>query len=175
MYLRALHYRFQASARLRLYLILGLWLLGLMAGICFANVYDSNLKSAGEFVTLETASPFGQLLVAVLPPALIAMSLFCSSFPLICLVVAVEALCRGYCGMLTIIAFDSGAWLMRSLLLPSSACASTLMWWLIIRHQSTVRRRFAKDVLICMLSAVFVSVVDIFYISPFLTDLLKHI
>ncbi len=157
------------------FLISAFWILGIILGICLANAYAYKSDGAVRLLISQPASPIWMLLISVIPIILIALFLWRASTAACCFVVTVEAISRGFCGMLILLAFGSGAWLVRSLFLFTSVCVSVLMWWLVFHYRHADHHCFKKAILICILSALIVSAVDIFYVSPFLLDLTKYI
>jgi len=172
---RAAFHRCLSLFKSQLFLVSVIWILGLVVGICFANVYDYNPVSAEKLAVVSAFSPVSLFFIAVLPVALISLSLLYAPKICPCMVVAVEAVCRGYSSMLVVITFGNAAWLIRSLFLFSSILTSVLMWWLIFRYRYVNRYRFRKDIFISLFSAVIIAAVDIIIVAPFLRDLTLYI
>jgi len=151
-----------------------LWFAGLSFGICFAAFSPYDTSQILSVLASEGSSVFLVLLVAAFPVAVCAVSLWCSAFSLCYPLFFMEALCRGFCGILVFQAMGSGAWLIRALLLFSSGVASVIMWWLFLRHADKPTAGFSKDV--CISSAVtgVAAIVDIIWVSPFLSVFTKY-
>jgi len=172
---RALFDRLQFTVSPLLLLYSTVWVLGLIAGLCCANAYAYSLYLSENFFVSGYISFIGLVAVTVLPIVLVGFSLLKTMPFLTCLVISVESVCRGYCGMLVFLVLGGGAWVVRFLILFSSACASVIMWWLIFCHRYVDRQRLKRDILIGILLAVIVSVVDIILIAPFLSELFLYI
>jgi len=172
---RAFFDRLQFVVSPHLLLYSTVWLLGLIVGLCCANAYAYNLYLSEGFLVSGYISFIGLVAVTVLPIVLVGISLLKAMPFLTCLVISVEAVCRGYCGALVFLVLGGGAWVARIFILFSSACASVIMWWLIFRHRYVDRQRLMRDILIGILLAVIVSAVDIILITPFLSELFLYI
>lgn len=175
MFFRAALHRFHMLLRSNLFLFSAVWIFGMITGICLVDAYDFNADIVGSSLITVRPLPIATLLITTLPVLIVGLSLLRGN-PVACFVaVALVAVCRGFCGFVIFLSFGSAAWLIRVLLLFSGTCASVLMWWLMLRSTDSNHHRIKKHIIICVLSAFFVSAVDILVISPFLCELAMYI
>ncbi len=150
------------------------WFLGLLTGIGLAVVSPMDVTAIFRSAVSEQASPVLLFFVSAFPIMALTFALYLGAFPICSVLVFLNAICRGFSGMLIYLSLGSAAWLIRPLFLFSSSCVSVYMWWLIIRHFSKGRYHLFKDLSIVII-LIFVTVMsDTFYISCFLTVLTKY-
>ncbi len=155
----------------RVVTLTALWLIGLLSGIGLAFVYSHSVPALFCGAISDVASPLAMVLIAALPVVVISVALRFSLFPLCCLVMVTEAMCRGFTGIVTSLSVNSAAWVVRPMLLFTGGCVSVCLWWLIIRHCNGRALHFFRDVCLAMLLTAVAAVIDIFCVSPFLRDL----
>ncbi len=175
MFFRVVMCRFRRLLRSDFFLFSSVWIFGIVIGICLADAYAFSAGAVASALIAVRPSPIATLLITMLPVLMIGVSLWKASSIVCFATIAIDAVCRGYCSFMTFLSFGSAAWLVRGLVLFSGACTSVLMWWLLLRRGGTDPRRFKKDMVICILSAILISAVDILGISPFLSELAMYI
>ena len=150
-----------------------IWPVGLITGIFLSCVMPVD---AGFMITAISIKPswIALLLMNVFPLSLCAAALKYGWRALVYILIAVEAICRGFCGFLIFLTFGSGAWLIRCSFLFSSAFCSILFWWLIVRYNYTTVS-LQKDICVSLVLIVLLTVVDRLLVSPFLIDLSMYI
>ncbi len=150
----------------RLFFLTVIWLLGILLGIAAAIFSEGAYCAASLAVKVRPKLGFLYLFNGV--PVAVLMALLVLQFDkLLFAVMLLFGLFRGFCGMFTVLAFGSGGWLVRGLLLFSSGAVAVLMWWLIF---SPVGRKSSILTTACVLT-LYISaftLFDFFVISPFL-------
>ena len=172
---RAVMHSFRVLLRSDFFLFSAAWMFGIVIGICLADAYAFSAGTVGLSLIAVRTSPFGALLITIFPVLVIAVSLWHACPAVSLAAFASCAICRGFCGYVTFQSFGGAAWLIRGLVLFSGVCTSVLMWWLFLRAGTAERNRFKKDIIVCVLSAIIISAVDILVISPFLCELAMYI
>lgn len=146
-----------------------LWVLGILLGVAFAVIAGDLYLIVESAVRLRPGLGF-LYAINVFPIAVLAVLFAARANGLIYTTVFLYGLFRGFCGMCTVVAYGSGGWLVRFLLLFSAAVGSVLMWWLIFSYLS---RNCVHTKLICSLALLvgLVTLFDYFVISPFLISI----
>ena len=142
------------------------WMLGVLLGVAVVSFAGDMYMIVNSAVKLRP-DPVLLYTVNALPVAVLMALFAVQSYGPICVTMFLYGLFRGFCGMSTVLAFGSGGWLVRCLLMFSGGFVSVLMWWLIFSY---FNRRFHSLKLICslVLFVGLVTVFDYFVISPFL-------
>lgn len=147
-----------------------IWILGILLGVAVVIFVGDTYTIVNSAVKLRPN--LGMLYAVNALPVVVLVALFAvRSYGLICAMMFLYGLFRGFCGMCTVLAFGSSGWLVRCLLLFSSGFVSVLVWWLIffsISHKSC-----SLKLIVCL--ALFVSLLtflDYFIISPFLIGII---
>ena len=167
--------RFRMLLRSDFFLFSAAWTFGIIIGICLADAYAFSAGRVGSLLIGIKPLPIATLLITTVPVLIIAASLWRACPAVSFSAIVFNAVCRGFCGYEVFLSFGRAAWLVRGLLLFSGIGTSVLIWWLLFRSKGTDRHRFKKDIVICVLSAIIISAVDIMVISPFLRELAVYI
>lgn len=163
--------RFDSTYKVRICVLLALWGIGLILGILISKTFHAEYGSCLQQCITNSPSPFLCFVAAFAPAAVLAFVIIFRIFLICYPLFLVDAICRGFCGMLAFCEFGSGAWLIRLLFMFSSGCASVLMWWLLLRHISNRRANGFRDIWLASVILSAACVLDIFAISPFLSKL----
>lgn len=161
--------------KLRFVILAFFWTIGFAIGISLAVLYPKTSLFDIRQVLTTYASPLSLFFVVGLPISISVFSLWCPAFFLNYPLLFLNAMCRGFTGMLLYIALESGAWLIRFLYLFSGSCISVLIWWLLLRHPNQNCPAFSRDVRFVSILSCLIVVADIFFISPFLANISKYI
>ena len=157
-----------------IFVVILLWIVGLVWGLFLALSVSSTSGSLIKIALSTKAIPLFVFFVNSLPIVIISVAIYYRSFWISYPVVLLESVCRGFCGWLIFGEFGNGAWAVRILFLFSGSCISVLMWWLFLRHKTCTRHSFVKDVWFISIAASAISLIDIFIISPFLSNLSNY-
>ena len=157
----------------RKFLLFFFWLAGLLLGICcsipFSDSTHRILRSA-----LETkVNPLSTFYVSLVPILVSSLLLWYPAFSFCCFFVMFEGICHSFCAMVISYAAGASSWIVRPLFLFSNACASALMWLLLIRYCNSKTSRFLRDVRSVLLLSCTTAVLDFVVIVPFLAELAK--
>lgn len=163
------HFRPRAGKR-NFFLVL-LWDIGLVLGVLLCSLAPCDISDILFGAIYTKPSVFGLFLVCVLPVALTAISVRTSLFWFSYLTVFLSAVSRGFSGTAIYIAVGSASWLLRSLLLFSASCTSVLMWWLLL--QADTGRHLRERMRLSLGLSCFVYIIELFFISPLVSDLVK--
>ena len=171
MYKHVIFSRYRSNTKSFICALYGLWGMGFLVGMLLAHSYFNTFGSDLRFLIQKETTPFLHFFISFLPVVVLLFSLryrvLFICFPLF----FTEALCRSFTGVLLFLEFGSGAWLIRFLLLFSSGCVSVLLWWLLLRNITDSGARLTKDFWFVSVILSAVSVLDIFAITPFLSQL----
>ena len=174
MHSKCLFKHFALLPRLRIQLLAVLWGTGLLVGILLsATCFRESTAVLRSALTVTTA-PFLLFLTIALPVAVTAVALSTPLFTLSYPLVFFTAVCHGFCGILIYLAQGSSSWLLRPMILFSASCTSVLMWWLLIRNSKEKCLSLGADIRLAGVLSCFIFVIDLFVISPLLTDLTKY-
>ena len=169
---KAVRCRFHVLLQSDFFLFAAVWVLCIIIGICLADAYAYN---SGRLLITSQLFPATTLMITVVPVLVVGLSRL-RGCPLACyLVIVTDALSRGFCGFAVFLSYGSAGWLVRGLVQFSGICTSVMLWWLLLRSSDVDRCCFKKDFAFCMLSAVFISAVDVLCITPFLRELTMYI
>lgn len=163
---------FQPWPGRRIRRLTALWIMGLLIGIILCNRGSFDAVRMLSGMSLASPAPPCLFLVCFLPVVLIAIALTSPFFQISYLAVFLSAVSHGFCGTLVYMAQGSAAWLLRPLLLFSASCTSVLMWWLLL--QSMNKGRLYRNIRLAGALACFIYLIDLFLVSPFVSDLVKY-
>ncbi len=148
-----------------------LWLSGLVFGMLASMSHAAD--SAGVLDAIRKGS--------AAPASLILLTGICIVVPVISVVfhvsllgysfVFIQGFCRGFSGCVLFQLLDSGAWLVRGLLMFSVSATTVLMLWLLIRHCRGRRTSFVADICLVSFLAFAIILCDVLFISPFLSGI----
>lgn len=155
----------------QVYVLAILWVIGLLSGIILCSYSYCDFTGIFFGAVNVDPAPLALFLVCMLPVLLSAVAVSFSLFSITCLVVFAVAVFQGFSSMVVYIAVGSAAWLLRPILLFSASCSSVLMWWLLLQHKKG--RRLHKSIHVVLISSSLTFVVDMFLVSPFVSDLAK--
>lgn len=148
-----------------------LWLVGLIVGVWLAaGVYTVGYLSFVDYAT-TTPSILVLLIACYAPIILCVIGLLNDFFPINCIVIISESICRGFCGFLIYVLCGSGAWLLRLFFMFSSTFSAVLLWWILFRYFIFGKSCIRKN---CCIAGIFIFLlimVDRLLVSPFLIHL----
>lgn len=156
---------------MRIYILIFLWLLGLLTGIYLVNAVP--ISNSSFFVPVIASRPtlLGLMIAATAPLVLCAVGIYCDLFWLNCVTVLFESVCRGFSGLFIYQLIGNGAWLLRCLLLFSSAIGAVLMWWILLMYCVYGKSTFRKNLPVAVAVLLLFVMVDRLLVSPFLIRL----
>lgn len=152
-------------------LLILFWLLGLITGVFFAATASANSIQLLGDVIKSVPSLLGLIMAFCAPIVVCDIGIMTDCFPLCCSVVAVDSLCRGFCGFLVYIFCGSGAWMLRAILMFSSTTGAVLLWWVLLRYCVYGKSNFRNDACVSIIFSFLLIVVDRLLVSPFLIRL----
>ena len=145
------------------------WILSILLG-AIAVIFTSDLHMVIVSAIGMMPSPALLCIVNTFPGLLLIVLFAAQKFSLVFATMFLYGLFHGFCGMGIVLAYGSGSWLIRCLLLFSSGAVSVLLWWLIL---SCVHRRCLSRLAFgYVLLSSFVSFFDYIVISPFLIGII---
>ena len=145
------------------------WILGIVFGAT-GVISAENTYLITDIVVTKRPNLFLLFVINVLPIYLFTAIFVFRSYGLVFIMMFLYGLFRGFCGMCTVLAFGSGGWLVRCLLLFSGSAVSVLMWWLTLSY--FVCRCHVLKLLFSLLFVSLVTFIDYFVISPFLIGII---
>ena len=155
----------------RVCILICLWLFGLITGVCFAAATSVNAVQFIVDVIKRMPSSIGLIVVSCAPIVVCAIGILTDFFPICCSAVAVDSLCRGFCGFLVYTFCGSGAWMLRAILMFSSTTGAVLLWWVLLRYCVYGKSNFRNDAFVSAIVLFLLIVVDRLLVSPFLIRL----
>ncbi len=169
-----IYFRSQQFRNMRVYLLVLLWCIGIYIGSQLAVNLSFSMTDSLHAAMAQETSPLFLLLAVGLPVAACLISLRLQMYLFLYPVLFLVSICRGICGMLCVVCFGSGSWLIRPMLLFSSSAASVLMWWLLLRHSRGVTRTFRRDTYITVVILAVIVLLDSVLIAPYLSNLTNY-
>lgn len=147
--------------------------LGLLCGIFLAVNSDPFISSMMRTAPFGSVSIVGLFTVLFLPFLLAAFAVFISSTWLLFPLCFVRLLSFAYSAKIAILAFGDAGWLVRWLLMFSSAMLLPLFVWFCMRHgDGEKRENLWMDFAICAVLILVIGSLDYHIISPFLVGLI---
>ena len=174
MHSKCLFKHFSSFPKLHIHLLAVLWGAGLLVGILLSTTCSGESIAVLHGALATSASPLLLFFTIALPVAVTILSLTTPLFVLSYPAAFLTAVCHGFCGILIYLAQGNCSWLLRPMILFTSSCTSVLMWWLLIRNCKGRRAHFGADIRLAGILFCCIFVVDLFVISPLLTDLTKY-
>ena len=171
MFLQPCFWNRKHSSSVRFWILCSLWFLSLVSGVYIAFDLPKLHNHILNIAITGTSKWFAIFSVSIAPVLLCVVSLRRNWFSIICLIVALMGICRGFCGYWIFLCYGSGAWLIRVCFLFSATICSVILWWLIIRKYLFNILPSQKDSLLLAITLMLFSLVDSFYVSPFITHL----
>lgn len=141
----------------------------------------------GTFLAIETLVNFytlmrsaanspvsivGSLISAFLPFLLAFATVHYKKPALLLLILFCKAIVFSHCSMCCYLAFGSGGWLVRLLLLFSEILIFPVLCRFAILYIGQPKHLRRCDVLICTAAAIFVAIINFYFISPYLAMLI---
>lgn len=166
------HYNFTHFSRVAV--LCFVWLIGLVAGTLVVAFWRPDAALLNSAVAKHT-SWILPLLITGPSLLLCTVALWKSWFAVNCALVGVQSFCRGCCGYWFYLSYGSGAWLIRSGVLFSSAINSVLLWWLIFRYYFINAKTVKKDLLLALFLMILFTSVDRLLVSPLLIQISSYI
>lgn len=156
-------------------LLIFLWSFGLIAGIWLANTAaDTTYPIIAEAVT-TAPTLLGFFIICGVPIILCLVGIITDLFPINCIVIILESVCRGLCGFGIYLFCGSGAWLLRLLIMFSSTVCSVLVLWFSLRCCLYGKIKVRNDFWIIAIVMFLFIAVDQMLVSPFLIRLSIYI
>lgn len=163
--------RFDQNTFLRIKLCL-IWAAGLSLGFLANRFYGDTLNACVALAPARAASVWGALSVNVLPLLISACAVFfipAAVFPL-CFG---KGLCIGL-GLGAVAAvYSSAGWMMSGLLMFSAVSFAPVLFWYWMRRLELGVRRIRQDTLWCLMAGLLVAGADVWFISPFLQEVMN--
>lgn len=174
MHLKCLFKHFSFYPRSRFYLLAALWGGGLLVGILLSPSRFFESATALLSALSVSPAPISLFLTIILPIAITAIAVSTPLFVLSYFSVFLIAICHGFCGITVFLTMSSSSWLLRPLILFSSSCISVLMWWLLLHNSHGANKNCAAEICLAGFLSCVIYIIDLFVISPFLSDLAKY-
>ena len=166
------HFRLRKHARIiKLSVLCFSCILCLIIGILIASSMPQTNRDLLNAAMSRSPSWILVLIVTGLPLLLYAVAMWYGWFAVNYVLVALEGICRGFCGFWIFVIYGSGAWLIRFGFLFSSAAGSVLLWWLIFKHSFAGLLSLKKDMYIAVILLTLFTLADRFWVSPFIMRL----
>ena len=160
--------------KLRMPLLIFTWACGLLLGALIAILFSTDSVIILQTAILTSAPFLLVIFINALPIVLISYCISRKMHYLSYLLIFMEAICLSFCGIIPVFVFNDSAWLIRCLFHFSGSCTSVLMWWLIYRNIQCREEHLHQDIIFASILILIISVIDVFYISPFLFTLSKY-
>lgn len=159
---------------MRVFLLMLLWCVGIYLGAQLAVSLPFSMLDSLHLAMKQGISPLLLLTVIGLPVAVCLVAVKLQTYLFLYPVLFFVSLCRGVSGMLCVICFGRGSWLIRPMFLFSCSTTSVLMWWLLLRHSRGVRSTFRKDTYVAVAILGAVVLLDSMLIAPYLSSLTNY-
>lgn len=170
----ALHFIFKLRHHTRIIRFTALcflWILCLIVGTLIASNLPQISSELLDAAMWRSPSWVMVLIVTGLPLLLCFAAIWHGWFSLNCVLVALEGICRGFCGFWIFLSYGSGAWLIRLGFLFSSAAGAVLLWRLIFKYSLVGVVSLKKDIYITAFLLTLFTLVDTLLVSPFMVRL----
>lgn len=148
------------------------WCLGLLLGILAASASDDLVSMMRRSLSCPVSIP-GLLAATVLPFLLSAYAVSLSEPWLLLPICMVKAFGFGFCAFGVSLAFGSAGWLVRLLFLFSDVCVIPVLFFYWLRHIRGDAARSYRDLVCCLIAAVAIGAMDLYFVSPFLVKLIE--
>ena len=157
--------------RMGLPLWLLLWCIAVIVGILTATQSETVAVPLLLSVVSSRASFVSLLMISEIPVLITYLAFNRSQTLLLCFLILLTGISKGFVGMLIYLVYGSGAWLLRFLLLFTSSCSELLIWWLLMKHHKQMKQCSCQNCTFVAILMCFVSAFDAFVILPFISGL----
>lgn len=147
------------------------WILGLLIGLFLAICLPDESRYLVHTLVYSRVSTVG-LLINLFLPIILSAIVWKLKFPALFLLFAfIKAISYGFCFYVITYIYHEAGWFLRWLFLFSDTVLSVLLLWFWFRNINAINKQGRKDVCICSILVLLISLLDIYYVSPFLQRL----
>ena len=151
-----------------------LWIFGLFAGVLLAASCFEGCSVIMKSALFKKPSCLF-LVFHVISANVFLLELQHGFFTFSYLHLFLEALFRGFSGILVFWVCGTGAWLIRLFFLFSGVCRSVIIWWFIFRYITYRNTKPLSFFCFVSVSLLLIGILDILVISPYFIRLLSYI
>ena len=153
--------------------LMGVWLVGLSLGLVADRFYGDCFESLVFSAGCKPVRFADACLVAILPLLLSAFAVFFNKSWLLLPLSLIKAVSFSFCSEGLNMIFDSSGWLIRSMLLFSDIFLMPLLCWFMFRLIKGGTDNWHKELGICLITALFVGLLNYCVVSSFLVTLMQ--
>lgn len=174
MNIKLIFYRLRQNSNTSFLIAAIFWGMGLVTGILFSLPVRDLFPTILTNVLHSEPIPYLVLLANLLPVIIISLLLWRDILSLCYPIFFFKALCHGFCGMAVHFALGSGSWVFRPLFLISANFVSIVLWWLFLRYATYRHANLTNAIIISCMFVCSVSLVDIYFVTPYLNHLVNY-
>lgn len=156
----------------RRFLLCLCWCVGLLLGTVFAVGADASFLSLMRQAAVSRVSIVNLLTAVLLPFLLSALAVYMGRPRALYVICLCKALCFAFCMVLTARSFGAAGWLIQPLLHFSDLLLAPVLIWFSVRHIGGGSGSVQKDLGFCAAVIAVVAMLDAFWVSPFLAELI---
>ena len=161
-------YLLPSKKRYYCFLLVCVWIFGLLIGICLYKPFSFTLMCS----TVSQPVSIVGLFAIIFLPLIFSYFSFLMNKPIIILIVCfIKAVAFGFSGILISQTYASASWLVRLLFLFSDCCCVLVLFVLWFRYIHNSCKYRVSDISVSFIVGYMIAITDFIVISPFLKGL----